>query len=359
MESNPAYAIWAVTDDGAALGRKIQQQLPDADLYLAGFVRQADKPDSHPPARSFERLSEGLSAVFSQYRGHIFIMAAGIVVRTIAPLIRHKTVDPAVVVIDEAGRHVVSLLSGHIGGANALAQTLAQVIDATPVITTATDVHQLPAIDVIAGELGLEIENVDAVKTVHMALLAGGKVRLHDPYELLGRRLPGRFIAAAVDLVEAAPDETAAQPGIFVDDRQVDLPADILVLRPATLAAGIGCNRGTPVHEIRDHLLQVMAAHRLAPGSLMGLASIQIKQDEPGLLAAAEELGLPIRFYPPNQLERVEGIENPSAVVAKHLGVSSVCEAAAILAANRGNLIVPKRATPNVTVAIARIAFTS
>jgi cobalt-precorrin 5A hydrolase len=91
----------------------------------------------------------------------------------------------------------------------------------------------------------------------------------------------------------------------------------------------------------------------------MGLASIQIKQDEPGLLAAAEELGLPIRFYPPNQLERVEGIENPSAVVAKHLGVSSVCEAAAILAANRGNLIVPKRATPNVTVAIARIAFTS
>jgi cobalt-precorrin 5A hydrolase len=359
MESNPAYAIWAVTEDGAALGRKIQQQLPGADLYLSGSEGQAGKAENRPPARTFERLSQGLSAVFSQYRGHICIMSAGIVVRSIAPLLRHKTVDPAVVVIDEGGRHVVSLLSGHIGGANALAQTLAQMIDATPVITTATDVHQLPAVDVIAVQLGLKIENVEAVKAIHMALLTGGKLRLHDPYDILGRRLPGRFIAAKLDLAKAAPGETAAQPGIFVDDRQVDLPADILILRPATLAAGIGCNRGTPMHEIRDHLLQVMAAHRLVPGSLISLASIQIKRDEPGLLAAAKELELPIRFYPPDQLERVDGVQNPSAVVAKHLGVSSVCEAAAILAADRGNLIVPKHATPNVTVAIARIAFTS
>ncbi len=346
--------------NGAVLGRKMQQLLPTCDLYLSGSVWSAQNRQIKERSQVFERLSESVSPVFRHYRGHIFIMAAGIVVRTLAPLIRHKAQDPAVVVVDDSGRHVVSLLSGHIGGANALAETIAERIGATPVITTATDVNQLPAIDVIAGELGLEIENFDAVKSVHMALLNGRKVVLHDPYAILGNRLPQRFIAARVDLTAARPDEpTAEQPGVFVDDRQVDLPPHVLVLRPATLAAGIGCNRDTPKREIRDHLLQVMTAHRLAFKSLIGLASIHIKHDEPGLIETAEELGLPIRFFQPNELERVEGIQNPSAVVTRHTGVSSVCEAAAILAANRGKLIVPKQTTPSVTAAIARIPFTS
>ena len=308
----------------------------------------------------FDRLSEGLSALFSRYRGHICIMSVGIVVRTIAALIRHKASDPAVVVIDDNGRHAISLLSGHIGGGNALTATVAAIIGATPVITTATDVNNLPAIDVIAGELGLTIENIEAVKPLHMALLNRRKILLHDPYHIIGDHLPQRFVAAKLDLVEGTPDEsTAHQPGVFVDDRQVDLPARILILRPASLAAGIGCNRNTPKQEIRDHLLKAMADNRLALNSLTGLASIEIKQDEPGLLETAAELGLPIHFYSSDQLEGVEGVQNPSATVAKHLGVSSVCEAAAILAAGKGKLIVPKQTTPNVTVAIARTAFSS
>ena len=360
MEPKPPYAVWAVTGNGAALGRKIQNQLPGTDLYLCGSLWAVEKQKAGEGTHGFTRLSEGLSVLFQHYRSHVFIMSAGIAVRTIAPLIRHKAVDPAVVVVDDNGRHAVSLLSGHIGGANALATTVAKIIGATAVVTTATDVNQLPAIDVIAGELGLAIENFDAVKSVHMALLQKRGLLLHDPYDIIGEQLPRRFIATKIDLAETKPDGSMAQqPGVFVDDRVVDLPADILVLRPATLAAGIGCNRNTPGREIRDHLLQVMDTHRLALGSLTGLASIQIKQDEPGLLETAAALGVPIRFYQPNQLEGVEGVRNPSAVVAKHTGVSSVCEAAALLAAGRGNLVVPKQATPNVTVAIARIAFTS
>ena len=359
MESNKTYAIWVVTGNGAAIGRRIQARLAESDLYLCGSIWEKEKMTAGRQGLGFERFSKGLSDVFSLYRGHICIMSAGIVVRTIAPLIRHKSVDPAVVVVDDNGRHAISLLSGHIGGANALAARIAKLIDATPVITTATDVNQLPAIDVIAGDLGLKIDNFDAIKPVHMALLSQNKVLLHDPYDIIAAHLPQRFVATKLDMAEAPVESMALGAGVFVDDRTVDLPAHILVLRPATLAAGIGCNRNTPKEEIRDHLLQVMAAHRLAPGSLASLASIEVKRDEPGLLDAAADLDLPIQFYRPDQLERVEGIQNPSAMVAKHLGVSSVCEAAAILAAGKGNLIVPKQTTPNVTVAIARIASTS
>jgi cobalt-precorrin 5A hydrolase len=139
----------------------------------------------------------------------------------------------------------------------------------------------------------------------------------------------------------------------------VDLPPQILILRPGSLVAGIGCNRNTAKDEIRGLLMAVMNNHRLAVGSLKSIASVSIKNDEPGLLGLAADLGLPITFFDKPELKQVEGIQTPSAMVEKHLGVKSVCEAAAILASNQGNLIVPKHTTPNVTVAIARIACIS
>ena len=361
MKTDKTYAVWIVTPNGVDLGQRIQQQLPGTDLYVSESINRASDRQNLQDCLPFDKLSDGLTTEFRQYRGHIFIMSTGIVVRTLAPLIRHKSVDPAVVVIDDNGRYVISLLSGHLGGANALAQSVADRIGATPIITTATDVNQLPAIDLIAGELGLKIENFDAIKSVHMTLLSNGKLPVHDPFELLGDRLPQKFVAGHVDMAEDnhAEVSTISYPGIFIDDRVVDLPPQILILRPATLAVGIGCNRDTAMEEIRDHLLQVMTTSRLALDSLISLASIDIKQDESGLLETAETLGLPIRFFPADELGKVKGIQNPSAVVAKHLGVSSVCEAAAILAADHGNLIVPKQTAPNVTVAIARIACTS
>jgi len=146
---------------------------------------------------------------------------------------------------------------------------------------------------------------------------------------------------------------------VFVDDIQIDLPPQILVLRPGSLVAGIGCNRNTAKDEIKGLLLTVMKNHRLAVGSLKCIASVSIKNDEPGLLGLAADLGLPVTFFDKPKLNQVEGIQTPSAMVEKHLGVKSVCEAAAILASNQGTLIVPKHTTPNVTVAIARIACIS
>ena len=352
MGKTETIAVWAVTWKGAVLGEKIAKSLPEADLLVPAAM---DGPGRIP----FGRLAEAVAGRFTAYAGHVFVMSAGIAVRMIAPLIRHKTVDPAVVVAGETGEHAISLLSGHMGGANALAKSVAGIVGGTAVITTATDLNRLPAIDVIAARRGLAMETPGAIKAVSAALLNGDTVWLHDPYNLVGDAFCGDNIAKpAADPVTLSglPD---AGPGVFVDHRIVDLPGTVLVLRPAVLAVGIGCNRNTPSEEIRTFLFDVLRANDLSPASLMGIGTVDIKADEAGILALAEDLELSLSFYDKATLAAVETIETPSAMVEKHLGVKSVCEAAAILTAKQGPLIVPKQKTPNVTVAVARIAYIS
>lgn len=347
-------AVWALTPNGANLARSIQAALPEADLHLSARLEETDLATS-----SFARLNTALRRWFHKYRGHIFIMSTGIVVRLIAPLIRHKTTDPAVVVIDEKGRHAISLLAGHIGGANALAEHVARVIGATPVITTATDINDVPAIDVLAMERNLVIENPRAIKDVNMALLSGGMLHLHDPFDILRNSLPTSSLctspeAAGGDCRGGGGPNPEGRPGVFIDDIKVDLPPEILVLRPRSLVAGMGCNRNTSLEEMKSFLMEVLNKFGLSSGSLRQIATIAIKKDEPGLIALAKELKIPLVFFEKEALRGVENIETPSAMVEKHIGVKSVCEAAAILATKGGKLIVPKHTTPNVTVAIAR-----
>ena len=170
------FAIWAVTPDGLSLALKVRDVFP-------GILHVSENLLPCPaPCFPFARLADCVKDRFSLYRAHLFIMATGIVVRVIAPCIATKTKDPAVVVMDEKGRHVISLLSGHIGGANRLTEAISEKLQASPVITTATDLHQVPAIDVIAMDHDLFIENPQAVKTVSMAFLGRRPVYLHDPY---------------------------------------------------------------------------------------------------------------------------------------------------------------------------------
>ena len=223
-----------------------------------------------------------------------------------------------------------------------------------PVITTATDVNRVPAIDVIAVEADLTIENPDAIKAVNMALLTGRPIVVHDPYVKVIHRLPeSQVISSAA----AAFDQTDA--GVFVDHICLDLPPHVLVLRPGSLVAGLGCNRGTDVEEMRDLLVKTFATHRLAISSLRSLATVDLKAEEPGLLALAESFNLPLTIFTRERLKGVAQVLTPSAMVEKHIGVKSVCEAAALLATHRGQLIVPKQKTANVTVAVAADGFMS
>ena len=345
-------AIWIITPNGVAIARQIIKHLPDWDLYASDKIKTG-----RLPASIFCKLSDTLAEKFHLYKAHIFIMATGIVVRMIAPFIQNKTQDPAVVVVDDRGRHAISLLAGHLGGANGLTRKVAAMIHADPVISTATDVNAKPAIDVLAKERKLFIENPPNIKTVNMALLTDRPICVHDPLAALRDDIPNAVAADEEGLSkwEANRDGAAA---IYVGDRQLDLAANVLILRPATLVAGIGCNRRTSSKEIAALLHETFRKFRLAELSLARIATVDLKADEAGLVELANTLKVPIDFFSRKALNRVEGVQTPSARVQKHIGVRSVCEAAAILASQMGPLIVPKQTAPNVTVAIARKAFT-
>ena len=342
----PRTAIWALTPKGVRLARAMARKLDDSTLFLP--EKAASETDDAEDAVFFPRLKDEVAKRFAGFSSHIFIMAAGIVVRSIAAHLVHKTSDPAVVVCDEAGEYAVSLISGHIGGANALARDVARLTGGRPVITTATDVNRVPAIDLIAKENRLAIENPDAIKAVNMALISGTPIRVYDPGGRVTARLPRNQV------VQSGTDGFSEDlAGIFVDHIHLDLPPRVLVLRPASLVAGMGCNRGTAADEMRDLLVETFTGNHLAMRSLRALATVDVKADEPGLLELADALAVPLMVFTRDRLQAVGRVPTPSTVVEKHIGVQSVCEAAALLATHRGRLIVPKRKTANATVAVA------
>ncbi|MCF8105925.1 MAG: cobalt-precorrin 5A hydrolase [Desulfohalobiaceae bacterium] len=342
-----SVAVWVITAAGLQLGKRIAASMPEAVLFVSRSAAADQAGDF--PVRPFSSLTREVGEHFTDFSGHVFVMSAGIAVRVISPWIRSKTTDPAVVVLDDLGRNCISLLSGHLGGANALTGRVSRISGASPIITTATDIRGLPAIDSLAGDKGLLIENPAQIKRINTAILAGQEIRMHDPYALLfpDLRKAGLRIVA---------DKDDPDPLIAVDDRLIPVPEETLVLRPRSLAAGIGCNRGTSREEILEVLTRVCLDFKLARTSLACLASIDLKSDEAGLLAAAGELGLDISFSSKTELSGVKGIKTPSQKVEQWIGVASVCEAAAILAAGPGSLVVSKQARGNVTIALARRA---
>jgi len=272
----------------------------------------------------------------------VFIMAAGIVVRAIAPLLADKRVDPAVVVLDELGTHVVSLLSGHVGGANVLAGEIARILGGSAVITTATDVSGLPSLDLWAKGAELAIEDWKRLPKTAAKLVDQKTLRLFSDVPL---DAPAAFL----------PAEDPASADVVVTNKEgqaQDLRRDALVLRPKNLVAGIGCNRGASADEIEDAVRKTLAAHKLSFLSLRAVATIDKKGSEPGLGGFVKRTGLPLITFPAHQLNRVPGV-TPSPAAWRATGAQGVAEPAAILGAGSGGLVVQKQRMGNVTVAIA------
>jgi len=339
--------ILALTPQGAALARRLCRELPGAQCWLS--QAQTEEPGDF----FFSRLSDVFREAFEQGDNLICIMAAGIVVRSIAPLLKSKAADPAVVVVDEAGQFAISLLSGHLGGANDLARQVAQVLEGTPVITTATDVQGLPALDQLAAEQDLSIENLPQVRVVSMALLEGRPVRVVDPDNYINE-----LVTQYPELFTLQPDLdralNAPGPAVYAGFLERPWPADWLRLRPRNLVAGMGCHKGTPEKELVDFIEQTFKQEGLSLLALKALATIEAKKDEPGLRMAARSLGVEFLWFTAQELEAIPA-PNPSARVARHIGVVSVSEAAA-LKAGGVELIVPKRKAANATLAVARVA---
>jgi len=339
-------AIYALTPQGAVLGRRMADQL-DADLFLPARLAE-----SHG-AISFDRLLEMVAKSFFLYPRHVFIAAAGIVVRAIAPHLKSKDRDPAVIVLDQKGEYIISLLSGHLGGANELTRKVAQLTGGKAVITTATDTAGVPAIDVLAMERNLVIANLKAVKSINMAILRGDPVQVFDPDDRLCLKNQEQA-GFNIEEIENKGQWVTERAGVWVTwkIKKPDPGMRQLVLHPKCLIAGMGCNRGTDSHEILDLITSTFRINDLAVKSLKCLATIEAKRDETGLAEAANKLGVPLIFASPVEIKPIE-VPNPSNMVKKHMGVSSVCEATALLKSGGGNLLVAKTKSRNATLAVA------
>ena len=291
-----ACAIYVLTKKGIDLGLRLAENL-NADLYAPSRLAEGVH------VRGFDSLPSLIARTFHNYDAHIFLAAAGIAVRTIAPLLTDKTRDPAVIVLDHKGSHVISLLSGHLGGANALARQVAGLTGGVPVITTATDTENVPAIDMMAARRGLTIANPERIKIINAALTEGRPVILDDPENRLdiadNPELAPCFIPSGSN---RTPDK--ALPRVRVTWHMTD-DDHALILHPRALIAGIGCRRGTSLDEIMTAITETFAEHHLAQDSLAGLVSIDIKSRETGMLEAARTLNIPITFYSADELSGI------------------------------------------------------
>lgn len=339
-------AVYALSGPGARQADYLVRRLPQGELFLPNRLAS-----QWPGARGFDRLAAALADNFPRYQGHVLFCAAGIVVRALASLVANKARDPAVVVVDQAGRFAVSLLSGHLGGANDLARRVAEILGGQAVITTATDGADLPSLELVASQEGCRVENLKALAGLSRALLEGGRVDIFDPLDWLWPALQpwqGCFNRRGPE-----PDQDSPGPPLaWVGWRELSPPPHWLVIRPPCLAVGVGCNRGTSAGEMARLLDQTFADASLSRANLKCLASIENKRDETGILELARELKTECVFFPAERLRAVT-VPNPSPLVEEHMGVPSVCEAAAMAAAESTCLLVPKKKTRNATLAVA------
>ncbi len=297
-----------------------------AEKHACGAFMPVEKPS----ASLYERA-------FSSADALIFVSSCGIAVRSVAPFIKNKATDPAVIAVDESGSFVIPLLSGHIGGANTLAKSIASAIGAVPVITTATDVRGRFSADEWAARRGFALSDMSAAKAVSAAILEGD-IPLVSDFPIKGE-LPSGVIFGS-----------SGEVGIAVSYKTAEPFTKTLRLIPKCLFLGIGCRRGTPKELIESAVEAVMDENGLDIRAVKSAASIIIKSDEAGLLEFCREKGLKIDFYSAEELRQVSGDFTQSEFVKSVTGVDNVCERAAMIASDR--LLVNKTPVSGVTVAV-------
>ena len=283
-------------------------------------------------------LNEWTASHFQTGNGLVFVGAAGIAVRAVAPHINEKTTDPAVVVVDEGGRFAVPLLSGHLGGANDLARDIGKVCGAAPVLTTATDINGTFAVDEWAKRQNCAIPDAGKIKQISSLLLSGGGVRLHSSWPIEGEAPPGVTVVDGEDYDIRLDVRTRGK--------------DVLRLVPRIAVLGVGCKQGTSQETIETALAAMLDRSGLSELAIYAAATIDLKKNEPDLLAFCASHGWPLYTYSAAQLQKAHGNFTSSDFVRRVTGVDNVCERSAVLAAG-GPLCWKKNAGSGVAMAIA------
>lgn len=301
-------------------------------------------------------LSGWAGCQWQSKEGLLFIGAAGIAVRTIAPFLKDKFTDPAVVVMDEKGRFAIPLVSGHVGGANALAVTLGQALGSTPVITTATDVNGVFAVDVFAKENHLYLSDRLLAKQISADLLAGRPVGWRADWGSFP--MPEGFVMAG-KRQDAGEEHTYRKLGELPESPETAVWITIssrehpgwLKLIPKAVIVGIGCRKGIPFQNLSLAVDQMLADYHISEKAVQGIATIDRKAREPAVLELIKRRNWSLLSYTAEELERTPGVFPESEFVRKTVGTGNVCQRAALLSGSR--LLAEKTRFPGITIALA------
>ena len=348
-------AIIAITKHGAAIARKL-----GGDRFIKNKFRPEGEADQDDLIY-FDAPIKGLTAeIWPQYEALVYVVSLGAVVRTIAPFLKDKHEDPAIIVVDDNAEFVISVLSGHVGGANQLTQDIANTLKATAIITTASDVGKTIPVDILGRELGWTTEGEQYITPVSAAVVNEEPVAFvqetgEKNWWLRETPLPKNIELTTLEALEKESGRFAAM--LFVTDRIMETPPiqKTVFYQPNILVPGTLCDRGTSLEQIETFVFAQLEKARLSFKSVRNIATAEAKRDECGLNAFCEKYGLELVCYASEVLKAVQA-PTPSATVLKHVGTPGVSEPAAMLSSG-GTLIVPKQKTQGVTLAVARIEY--
>lgn len=313
------------TTQGQQLGKKIAESFPHEITLFQGF------------GEGKTSLSQFVQEGFAEAEGLIFISATGIAVRGIAPFIQSKMKDPAVLVLDDGGNFVISLLSGHFGQANALTLELSTFLGNTPVITTSTDNHRVFAIDSYAKKEGFSIIHPECIKIVSGKLLRGETVSVFSqfPVKKLGKNMQ---LTTQRELAQVVISDTASE---------------MLSLIPKNYMVGMGCKKGVLYEELKEFAEKQLDLVGISLNQICGLCSIDLKKEEQGLVQLAKSWAVPFHAYSAEELQKQQGEFSSSTFVSEKVGVDNVCERS-VFASGCSELIVKKLSFQGMTFALGK-----
>ncbi len=353
-------AVISFTRNGNACNRRIIEGLKLAGYTAEGFYGGRYKENNSSAKEilrpAVQKISEWTKNAFGKYDALIFVGAAAIAVRSIAPCLKDKLTDPAVLVVDEKGQYVIPILSGHVGGANALASQLAAYLQAIPVITTATDIQGLFAVDVFAVKNHLVITDRRKAKEISASILEYEPKQVYIDAMLKHEAVLPKYLSIT---------DEAEKADIIIDYHRLSGNMQGLQLIPERAVwIGIGCRKGTETDKIEAAIRHFLTEHAIDERSVAGIASIDVKAQEQGIIEASRGHNWPFITFSAKKLCALEGNFTASEFVKSRVGVDNVCERSALCAAGEKEengiaghgeaiLLIKKEIMPGITLAAA------
>jgi len=343
-------SVLAITKNGISIGAKLKEIFPNWNVYAPSKFSNDKEIIWYS-----EPTSEKIIELFKNNKALICLFSLGAVIRLIAPHLKDKKNDPAVIVIDDKTNFVISVLSGHLGGANELTQTIAEKLNAIPVITTAADVNKTIAVDLLGRDLGWKIDDDSTVTKISAYMVNEEKIGV---YQDAGKINWFKELPKNVKIYDSLDDleKSDSKGNLIISDKIMNdnFLIDSVIYRPPSLVIGIGLHWETSKEKIKNGIDICLTKFNLSPKSIAKLVSIKKPSDVQGLIDIGKEMGVPVEYVDKEELSHVS-VPNPSQTVKAFEGTSSVSEAAAIKVSG-GKLIVEKQKfPPDLTIAIARI----